>query len=84
MSIQYKRYLRNVTCVERLFCKRPILCLASFKMLTPHPLTPTALYSTIYIYKYFVVTFIYLSARIEINGKVWNYFQMYAEILKGL
>jgi hypothetical protein len=25
--------------VERLYCKRPILCLASSKILTPHPLT---------------------------------------------
>jgi hypothetical protein len=25
--------------VERLYCKRPIQCLASSKILTPHPLT---------------------------------------------
>ncbi len=31
-------YLR-VICVERLYCKRPILCLASSKILTPHPRT---------------------------------------------
>jgi hypothetical protein len=29
----------NITTVERFYCKRPILCMASSKILTPHPLT---------------------------------------------
>jgi hypothetical protein len=29
----------TLTPVEGLYCKRPIQCLASFKILTPHPLT---------------------------------------------
>jgi hypothetical protein len=31
--------LKKQRTVERLYCKRPILCLASSKILTPHPLT---------------------------------------------
>jgi hypothetical protein len=32
-------HVYTVLCVERLYCKRPILRLASSKILTPHPLT---------------------------------------------
>jgi hypothetical protein len=37
---------RRFGCVERLYCKRPIQCLASSEILTPHPLTQST-----YIYR---------------------------------
>jgi hypothetical protein len=35
--VSSKRWIRIGVSVERLYCKRPILCLASSKILTPHP-----------------------------------------------
>ncbi len=44
LLLLYSIYLNgdSSSCVERLYCKRPIQCLASSKILTPHPLNTRA------------------------------------------
>jgi hypothetical protein len=42
-TLRYKKYFLP-SAVERLYCKRPIQCLASYKILTPHPLTARRVY----------------------------------------